>query len=106
MAKLIINYLAIKQDLNQSQLQLKAAVTPQLLYRYWHNKTKSVELEQLERIADVLGVRLGDLFVSDEEFPKFEKEYNALLDKKGIRRGRAKQSNGGDVDSQSVDEVA
>ena len=67
MAKLIIKEIATKQDLNQSQLQLRAAVTPQLLYRYWHNKTKSVELEQLEKIAKVLGVRPGDLIVPDEE---------------------------------------
>ena len=74
MAKLIIKYLATKQGLNQSQLQLKAAVTPQLLYRYWHNKTKSVELEQLESIAKVLGVRPGDLMVPDEELAQYEEE--------------------------------
>jgi DNA-binding Xre family transcriptional regulator len=72
MAKLIIKYLATKQDLNQSQLQLRAAVTPQLLYRYWHNKTKSVELEQLELIAKALGVKPGDLIVPDEEFTQYE----------------------------------
>lgn len=72
MAKLIIKHLAVKQGLNQSQLQLKAAVTPQLLYRYWHNKTKSVELEQLESIAKVLGVRPGDLIVPDEELARYE----------------------------------
>ena len=71
MAKLIIRHLATKQGLNQSQLQLKAAVTPQLLYRYWHNKTKSVELEQLEAIAKVLGVRPGDLIVPDEELARY-----------------------------------
>lgn len=71
MAKLIIKHLATKQGLNQSQLQLKAAVTPQLLYRYWHNKTKSVELEQLEAIAKVLGVRPGDLIVPDEELARY-----------------------------------
>jgi DNA-binding Xre family transcriptional regulator len=74
MAKLIIKHLATKQGINQSQLQLKAAVTPQLLYRYWHNKTKSVELEQLELIANVLGVRPGDLIVPDEELARYEEE--------------------------------
>lgn len=74
MAKLIIKEIATKQDLNQSQLQLRAAVTPQLLYRYWHNKTKSVELEQLERIAKVLGVRPGDLIVPDEELMQKEED--------------------------------
>ena len=105
MAKLIINYLATKQDLNQSQLQLKAAVTPQLLYRYWSNKTKSVELEQLERIAVVLGVRPGDLLVPDEEFSKFDKEYKTLLASKGIKRGRSRKSEK-DGKSDLVEEVA
>ncbi|HLZ64353.1 MAG TPA: helix-turn-helix transcriptional regulator [Ktedonosporobacter sp.] len=67
MAKLIIQRLAQQQKLNQSQLQIKAGVTPQLLYRYWHNFTKSVELEQLERIATALGVRPGDLIIPDAE---------------------------------------
>lgn len=68
MAKLIIQRLAKQQGLNQSQLQMKAGVTPQLLYRYWHNFTKSVELEQLERIANALGVEPGELLVSDRQF--------------------------------------
>ena len=72
MAKLIIKHLATKQSLNQSQLQLKAAVTPQLLSRYWHNKTKSVELEQIELIAKALGVKPGELLVPDEEFAQYE----------------------------------
>jgi DNA-binding Xre family transcriptional regulator len=67
-SKLIVQHIAIKYGLNQSQLQMKAGVTPQLLYRYWHNFTKSVELEQLERIARALGVEPGDLIVSDEKY--------------------------------------
>jgi DNA-binding Xre family transcriptional regulator len=47
---------------------MEAKVTAQLLYRYWHNFTKSVELEQLERIAKALGVEPGDLIVSDRQY--------------------------------------
>lgn len=65
MAKLIIRRVAENQHLNQSQLQIKAGVTSQLLYRYWHNFTKSVELEQLEKIAKALSVQPGELIVSD-----------------------------------------
>ena len=68
MSKLIIKQLASKKGLNQSQLQIKAGVTAQLLYRYWHNFTKSVELEQLERIAKALNAEPGDLIVSDEKY--------------------------------------
>jgi DNA-binding Xre family transcriptional regulator len=68
LSKLIIKQLATKKRLNQSQLQIKAGVTPQLLYRYWHNFTKSVELEQLERIARALNTEPGDLIVSDERY--------------------------------------
>ncbi len=74
MAKLVIQRIAKQQKLNQSQLQIKAGVTPQLLYRYWHNFTKSVELEQLERIATALGVRPGDLLVPDAEFVAMPEE--------------------------------
>ncbi|HYT33855.1 MAG TPA: helix-turn-helix transcriptional regulator [Ktedonobacteraceae bacterium] len=66
MAKLIIKEVAKSRGLNQSQLGLKAAVTPQLLNRYWNNHTRSVALDQLELIAKALGVKPGDLIVSDE----------------------------------------
>ena len=68
MSKLIVRQVAAKRGLNQSQLQMKAGVTAQLLYRYWHNFTKSVELEQLERIAKALGVEPGDLLLSDAKY--------------------------------------
>ena len=67
MARLIIQQIAKQKGFNQSQLQIKAGVTPQLLYRYWHNFTKSVELEQLEKIATALGVRPGDLIIPNAE---------------------------------------
>lgn len=67
MARLIIKEVAKKKGMNQSQLQLKAGVTPQLLNRYWHNHTQSVALEQIEQIAKALGVKPQDLIVSDEE---------------------------------------
>lgn len=68
MSKLIIRQIASENGFNQSQLQIRAGVTPQLLYRYWHNFTKSVELEQLERIAKALGKEPGELIVSDEKY--------------------------------------
>jgi len=67
MARLIIKEIATKQGFNQSRLQLKARVTPQLLNRYWNNNTESVALKQLEMIAKALGVRSQDLIVDDEE---------------------------------------
>ncbi len=72
MAKLIIHRIATKRKINQSQLQIKAGVTAQLLYRYWHNFTKSVELEQLEKIAHALGVQPGDLIVSNSQAKQLE----------------------------------
>ncbi len=66
MARLIIKELARRKGLNQSQLQMKAGVTPQLLNRYWNNHTRSVALDQLELIAKVLGVKPGDLIVPDD----------------------------------------
>jgi DNA-binding Xre family transcriptional regulator len=68
MAKLKIREVAQSKDIKQSHLQMAAAVTPPLLYRYWHNKTNTVDLTELEKIAKALGVKPGDLIVSDEDF--------------------------------------
>jgi len=70
MARLIINEIARKRGMNQSQLQLKAAVSPQLLNRYWNNRTRSVALDQLEKISNALDVKPGDLIISDEDTNK------------------------------------
>lgn len=67
MARLIIKEIAKERGINQSQLQLRAAVSPQLLNRYWNNHTRSVALDQLEKIARALDVRPGELIVPDEE---------------------------------------
>lgn len=72
MSKLIIKQIAAQKGMNQSQLQMEAKVTAQLLYRYWHNFTKSVELEQLERIASALGVEPGELLVSEKKYRALE----------------------------------
>jgi len=68
MAKLWIKEIAQAQSLNQSRLQIKSGVTPAMLHRYWHNQTAEVRLEALEKIAKALGVKPGDLIVSDEDY--------------------------------------
>ena len=65
--RLTIKEIAEKQGLNQSKLQLKAGVTPQLLNRYWNNNVESVSLEPLRKIAKALGVKTSDLFVDVDE---------------------------------------
>lgn len=64
--KLIIKEIAKKRGLNQSQLQLKAGVSAQLLNRYWNNHTRSIALDQIGQIAKALNVEPGELIVSDE----------------------------------------
>lgn len=66
MVRLIINEIAEKQNMNRSQLQMRAEVTLPMLNRYWHNRTKSVDLACLDRIARVLGVQVRDLFAVEE----------------------------------------
>lgn len=73
MAKLIIKDTALRRGLNQSQLQIKAGVTIQMLHRYWNNYTESVALNPLEKIAKALGVKPGELIVSDEEYQEMHK---------------------------------
>ncbi len=66
-ARLQIRDIAQSQNLNRSQLQMKAGITMPLLNRYWNNKTRSVNLEALSKIARALGVRVRDLFTDNEE---------------------------------------
>jgi transcriptional regulator with XRE-family HTH domain len=67
MAKLIVKEVAQTRGIKQSHLQMEAKVTPPLLYRYWHNKTSTVDLAELEKIAKALGVKSRDLIVDDDE---------------------------------------
>ncbi len=67
MVRLQIKDIAQRQNLNRSQLQMKAGITMPLLNRYWNNKTKSVNLEALSKIARTLGVSVRDLFTDNEE---------------------------------------
>jgi len=67
-AKLRIREIAESKGLIQSHLQIAAAVTPPLLNRYWNNKTSTVDLAELEKIAKALRVKPGDLIISDAEY--------------------------------------
>ena len=75
--KLRIKEVAEAQGLNRNQLPLKSGVTLPLLTRYWNNTTTEVKLEALGKIANALGVRAGDLIVSDAE-------YEALAKREGL----------------------
>ncbi len=66
-ARLQIKDIAERRHLNRSQLQMKAGITMPLLNRYWNNKTKSVNLEALGKIARALGVSVRELFAENEE---------------------------------------
>ena len=65
--RLQIKDIAQRQNMNRSQLQMKAGITMPLLNRYWNNKTKSVNLEALGKIARALGVSVRELFAENEE---------------------------------------
>lgn len=67
MARLRIKEVAEAKGIRQSHLQLDARVTPPLLSRYWNNKTSTIDLNELEKIARALGVTPGELIVGDDE---------------------------------------
>lgn len=77
MAKLRIKEVAEAKGIKQSHLQIMAAVTPPLLNRYWNNKTSTVDLTELEKIAKALEVSPGALIVSEEEAAQGKQEQNA-----------------------------
>lgn len=72
MAKLIIKQVAKSKGILQSHLQLDARVTPPLLNRYWNNKTSTIDLNELEKIARALNVSPEELIVSDEKFEEIQ----------------------------------
>lgn len=65
MAKLQVKEIAESKGINQKKLIELSGMTDQLIYRYWHNYTRSVSLEQIEQIAKALGVKSGDLLVDE-----------------------------------------
>jgi len=64
MIKLRVREVAEQKGILQSHLQMQAHVTGALLSRYWHNKTRLVSLDELGKIARVLGVPAREL-ISD-----------------------------------------
>jgi transcriptional regulator with XRE-family HTH domain len=67
MIKLRIKEVAKQQGWTQSGLQRASGVTMPTLRRYWVNKTKSVHLESLERIARALKVPAASLLSEEHE---------------------------------------
>lgn len=67
MARLRVKELAQQQDLTQKSLAERSGVTVQLLNRYWNNNVQRVDLDELEKIAMALQVKVGDLIISDRE---------------------------------------
>ena len=82
MAKLRIKEVAEAKGVKQSHLQIAAAVTPPLLNRYWNNKTKAIDLAELEKIATALGVEPGDLIISDAKYAGISKEASTEAEEK------------------------
>jgi transcriptional regulator with XRE-family HTH domain len=67
MPRLRIKEVAEAKGILQSRLQLMAGITPPSLNRYWNNKTTSVDLKILGKIAKALGVAPGELLEASEE---------------------------------------
>jgi transcriptional regulator with XRE-family HTH domain len=67
MARLRIKEVAEAKGIRQSHLQLDARVTPPLLSRYWNNKTTTIDINELEKIAKALGVAPGELIMAEDD---------------------------------------
>lgn len=80
MPRLIIKELAEEQGLNQSQLQIKAGVTPALMNRYWRNTAGKVTLSKLGKIARALGVATGALITDNGEVMPTTESGKTVLD--------------------------
>jgi DNA-binding Xre family transcriptional regulator len=67
MARLKVKEIAEARGIKQSRLQIIAELTPASLNRYWNNKTTSVDLRIIGKIAKALGVQPGELLEASEE---------------------------------------
>ena len=67
MARLKLREIAEQQGFNMSQLQRKSGLTLGMIRRYWRNETKEVNLEALDTLATLLGVKPGQLLTDDEK---------------------------------------
>jgi transcriptional regulator with XRE-family HTH domain len=65
MIRLQIKELAKAKGMKQYELADRSGVTPQLLNRYWNNNIQRVDLEELNKIAIALGVKPGELIISE-----------------------------------------
>jgi DNA-binding Xre family transcriptional regulator len=70
--RLQVRELAAERGVNMSQLQRQTGLTMGMIRRYWYNEGKGqpldgIQLSALARIADVLGVRSGDLIYDEME---------------------------------------
>lgn len=74
MARLRIKEEALKQGLKQKDVIVASGVSHQLMNRYWNNYTRSVVLDELQKIAHALGVKMGDLLVADEDEQAIDEE--------------------------------
>ena len=74
MARLQVKELAAARGLNMSQLQRQSGLTMGMIRRYWYNEGKDgrlqeVNLDALDRLAQILGVQPGDLIVGEDRAP-------------------------------------
>lgn len=66
MIRLQIKELAQAKGIKQYELAERSGVTPQLLNRYWNNNIQRVDLRELNKIAIALGVKPGDLIITED----------------------------------------
>jgi len=84
MARLRLKDLAEARGLNLSQLQHRTGLDIGMVRRYWHNegtrgRLTEVNLEALDKIAQVLDIQPGELLTSEPERPR-----RSILELRGL----------------------
>jgi transcriptional regulator with XRE-family HTH domain len=80
MIKLRIKDLAKARGLNLSQVQRQTDLTATQLRRYWYNRTSSVNLNAIEKLARFFEVPIGDLFEAEDSEGKMSDKFTAQPD--------------------------
>jgi DNA-binding Xre family transcriptional regulator len=70
MTYLRVRELAEERGLTITDLHLKTGISYSTMHAIWHNRVEMYQRSTLDRIAITLGVRVGDLFGGEPEWPR------------------------------------
>jgi len=70
MTYLRVRELAEQRGLSKTDLHMKTGISYSTIHAIWNNRVEMYQRSTLDKLAIVLGVRVGDLFGGEPEWPR------------------------------------